>query len=197
MGTDHWSTVMGSYRFVSTWKLRAPQEAVWERLADPEEWQSSWRWLDRVELLRPGDEDGVGARRRYVVRSPLPYSLTFGLRTTSVKPPHTWEAEASGELEGTGRWDLTYQEGVTTARYTWDVRTSKAWMNVVGPLARPAFGWAHGVVMRDGARSLARDLGAELLSVDGSADPPSRTWPVGAAGIFLLLLAARRLLRPL
>jgi hypothetical protein len=64
------------------------------------------------------------------------------------------EGRADGELRGTGRWRLFEQDGVTAVLYEWDVETTRAWMNAIGPLARPVFNWNHDVVMRWGGRLL-------------------------------------------
>jgi hypothetical protein len=50
--------------------------------------------------------------------------------------------------------------------YEWNVRTAKAWMNRIAPIARPAFEWNHDAVMRQGGEGLARRLGVELLVHD-------------------------------
>jgi hypothetical protein len=71
---------------------------------------------------------------------------------------------ASGELEGTGTWRLFEQEGVTAVVYDWRVRSTKRWMNMLAPVARPVFEYNHDVVMRWGGEGLARRLGVELLA---------------------------------
>ena len=48
--------------------------------------------------------------------------------------------------------------------YEWNVRTTKAWMNVIGPVARPLFAYNHDVVMRWGGEGLAQRLGCNLLA---------------------------------
>jgi hypothetical protein len=118
----------------------------------------------RVEELAGGDEAGVGSRRRYVWRSKLPYTLAFDMETTVVEPMSRLEGRASGELEGTGDWEFSEADGVTTARYTWQVRTTQRWMNLLAPLLRPAFAWNHDYVMKSGAEGLARLLSAELIA---------------------------------
>jgi hypothetical protein len=69
-----------------------------------------------------------------------------------------------GELEGTGRWRLFEQDGVTAVLYEWNVRTTRRWMNLLAPVARPVFEYNHDVVMRWGGEGLARRLGVELLA---------------------------------
>jgi hypothetical protein len=104
----------------------------------------------------------VGELDRFIWRSVLPYSLGFDLRVTRVEPPYLIEGHATGELEGVGTWRLYQGQGVAIV-YDWRVRTTKPWMNILGPLARPAFAWNHDVVMRQGAEGLAAQLGATLL----------------------------------
>jgi hypothetical protein len=51
--------------------------------------------------------------------------------------------------------------------YSWQVRTTKAWINLSGPLARPAFRWNHDRVMHQGGVGLAKRLGASLVLHNG------------------------------
>jgi hypothetical protein len=115
-----------------------------------------------VEELEPGAADGVGKRLRLLFRTRLPYTLGFDVRVTRVQRPSELEAEATGELEGTGRWTLTPADGGTLVRYNWDIRTTRWWMNLLAPVARPMFSWNHDQLMREGGQSLARHLGADL-----------------------------------
>jgi len=48
--------------------------------------------------------------------------------------------------------------------YDWRVRTTKRWMNLASPIARPIFKWNHDRVMRWGGEGLARHLGCRLLA---------------------------------
>jgi uncharacterized protein YndB with AHSA1/START domain len=155
---------VAGYRFVTAWQLRAPLEDVWRAIVASESWPSWWKGVVRVEELAAGDAAGVGGKRRYVWRSKLPYTLAFDMETTVVEPMSRLEGRASGELEGTGAWEFTTADGVTTARYTWQVQTTRRWMNLLAPLLRPAFAWNHDYVMKAGAVGLARLLNAELVS---------------------------------
>ncbi len=44
------------------------------------------------------------------------------------------------------------------ATYSWEVSTTRRWMNRIAPLARPAFAFNHDYVMRQGAHGLATQL---------------------------------------
>ena len=158
---------MSEYRFLTTWCLEAPIEPVWEAIYDSERWPDWWRGVERVVELEPAGEDGTGQVARYTWKSRLPYELTFIVRSTRSERPHLLEGEASGELAGTGRWRLFESGGATAVLYEWDVHTTRPWMNLLAPIARPVFAWNHDYVMRNGAVGLARLLDARLLTAGG------------------------------
>ena len=154
------------YSFLTTWLLECERERVWEAIYDSEAWPSWWRGVERVVKVTPGDEQGVGEISHYTWRSKLPYELTFETRTTRVERPRLLEGQASGELAGVGLWRFFEQDGVTAVTYDWRIETTKRWMNVLGPIARPAFEWNHDWVMANGATGLAGLLGCRLLAAD-------------------------------
>jgi uncharacterized protein YndB with AHSA1/START domain len=154
------------YRFLTTWVLAAERERVWDALHDSADWPQWWRGVERVEEIEPGGADGVGQLSRYTWKSKLPYELVFDMRTTRVERPHLTEGEATGELAGIGRWRLYEDDGTTAVVYEWSVHTTKAWMNLLAPLARPVFAWNHDWVMAHGGEGLARLLGCRLLASD-------------------------------
>jgi len=157
---------MREYRFLTTWLIAAPREPVWDAIYDSERWPDWWRGVLEAEKLVEGDEDGVGQYGRYVWKSKLPYRLEFFVRTTKVEKPRLLEGNAEGELAGVGRWRLFEQGGVTAVLYEWNVRTTRAWMNLLAPVARPIFAVNHDYVMRNGGEGLARLLGGALLARD-------------------------------
>ena len=154
------------FRLVTDWAIAAPVEAVWHALTAPEDWPSWWSAVEKVELLQPGNADGIGAYRRMTWRTALPYRLSFNMRTTRVEPMQVIEGRADGELDGTGCWTLTPVATGTRVRYEWTVEITKPWMRLLAPLARPVFAWNHGAVMDWGRDGLARMLAAQRT--DGS-----------------------------
>jgi hypothetical protein len=155
---------MASYSFLTTWIVDASREDVWEAIYAIERWPEWWRGVHAVEKLEHGDADGVGALYRQEWRSVIPYPVRFETRITRIELPHLIEADADGELAGTGRWRF-FGGRETAVTYEWNVRTTRAWMNLVAPLARPIFRWNHNVVMHQGGEGLAELLGARLLAV--------------------------------
>lgn len=156
---------MVEYRFVTIWRIEAPVEAVWDAIYQSDRWPAWWDSVKRVVEITPGDEHGIGSVRRYTWKSRLPYLLTFDLRVTRVERPRLLEGVSTGELVGRGTWTLSTDGRLTTIRNTWDVQTTQWWMNLLAPIARPAFGWNHAYSMRRGGEGLARLLGARLVSI--------------------------------
>ena len=67
------------------------------------------------------------------------------------------------ELQGRGLWQLSTENGETIVRYDWNVETTKRWMILLSPIARPLFEWNHNVVMSWGAQGLAQRLGTSVI----------------------------------
>jgi uncharacterized protein YndB with AHSA1/START domain len=152
------------YEFLTSWLLESPREPVWEAIHDQERWPSWWRGVEEAEEVRPGADDGLGSITRMVWKSLLPYRVEFQVTTTRVERPFLLEADAVGELAGVGRWRLFERDGVTAALYEWNVSTTKSWMNLIAPLARPVFEWNHDWVMARGGEGIAELLGCRLLA---------------------------------
>ena len=131
---------------------------MWEALRDAERWPEWWRGVERVTELTP--------ERRYLIawRSRIPYELEFEFEVLELDPPSSMSGKATGELTGTGQWRLFEHEAVTAVTYDWNVRTTRAWMNALAPVAKPVFEYNHNVVMRWGGEGLARRLGCNLLA---------------------------------
>lgn len=156
---------MTEYLFVSKWRFDAPVEQVWEAIVHVEAWPQWWPGVESVKALRPGDARGLGRIDRYTWKSRLPYRLVFDLSITQCEAPAKFGGDAIGELAGTALWNLQSDGGTTSTQFTWNVRTTQWWMNLLAPIARPIFAWNHDVIMEWGADGLAKHLGARRLPV--------------------------------
>jgi carbon monoxide dehydrogenase subunit G len=177
---------MADYHYVSTWQLQAPIEQVWAALNDLEHLPTWYSGVQEARELTPGDAQGVGRRVRYVIKGRLPLRLAFEATTTRSLPPLDQELRAEGELAGTGRWSLDQHGQVTTARYTWDVRTTRPWMNLLAPLARPVFTWNSRGVMLQAGEGLARFLGVPLVNAEFTAPSGLGARRLGWAALAML-----------
>jgi uncharacterized protein YndB with AHSA1/START domain len=154
---------MAEFRFVTTWCIEAPIDDTYRVLTESRYWPSWWKSLIEVEELALGDSHGIGRAYRYTWKSRLGYCLCFDIRVTRVQVPRLIEGAASGDVQGVGRWQLIEEGRVTRVRYEWQVHTTRRWMNLVAPVARPLFTWSHHAVMQEGAVGLARRLKGRLL----------------------------------
>ncbi len=155
---------MEFYEFVTIWRFDAPIEKVWAVIEDSENWSDWWKGVLRVEQIKQGDENGIGSIHRSTWKSALPYKLEFDTELIKIEHLKTIEAKAFGELEGVGLWSFTViNDNETLVRYDWKVRTTKRWMRILSPIAKPFFKWNHDVIMTWGGEGLAKKLGCKLL----------------------------------
>jgi hypothetical protein len=161
------------YSFVTRWQTDAPIAAVIDVLKRVDEWPDWWHGVDAVEQVAAGDAQGIGATHRFTFRGRLPYSLVFSIRVTQVIAPHRLAGVATGELEGTGIWTLRNGDGSTHIEYDWDVRTTRWWMNLLAPVARPVFIRNHDAIMEWGRIGLGERLGTPVhRETDGASPEP-------------------------
>ena len=145
---------MRQYRFTTRWQFEIPLERVWDEIYAMDEWPAWWKYVESVELLRPGSEGNRGSIRRIRWSTALPYSLTFDSELVSIEPHKRIEGRAFGDLEGKGIWTFESRLGVCYVQYDWIVNTTKKWMNILAPLAWPLFRWNHNQVMQAGFEGL-------------------------------------------
>lgn len=151
------------YSFTTIWKIKAPLQEVWQVIYAHEEWPDWWKGVIKAETLQEGDESNLGKKVRYTWKSFLPYALTFDMESCNIQEPFVLEGIASGELEGEGKWQFEEHDGITTLQYNWNVNTTKKWMNDFSFMLKPLFKWNHDIVMKWGAKGLAKKLNATLI----------------------------------
>ncbi len=134
-------------------------------LADCESWPQWWRGVEAVDELEGGDAERVGSAYRVRWRAPIvPYRVRFDFHVDVVDEPHSMAGHARGALAGDGWWRLFEDDGVSAVTFDWEVRTTRAWMNALAPVARPVFTASHHRLMGRGGEDLARRLEVELLA---------------------------------
>ena len=140
------------YRFQSEWWLEASRLRVFEALKDLESYVEWWPEVKEVKRIAEG-------RFEMVARATLPYELRF-ITSQSVLDESTGIIEAGlrGDLNGFSRWTLSQRNGHTVAVFDEEVHTGKRLLNVLAPVARPAFRYNHTLMMRHGQEGLQRLL---------------------------------------
>lgn len=187
---------MADYRFETSWRLPASQSEAWAVLSDGEAWSEWWPSVRRVERLTDGAPNGVGRLLRYHFGTRLPYTLTFEARLVEVTEPSRLVAAAEGELAGQWSCDLTQDGGDVVLRHVWSVSTTRAWMNLLAPVAAPVFAWNHAALMREGGQGFADRLGTRVV-VEGDPGLPGTAPALALAGgaaalVLWLVVRARR-----
>ena len=153
-----------TYSFITRWQIAAPLEQVWQAIYESKRWPEWWRSVKAVREVVKGDEQGIGSIRIYTLSSPAKYNLCFSLLLTERVDHSLLKGTASGQLEGTGAWYFKEHNGISHIECHWQVATTIPWMNHLGFLLAPFFRYNHALVMRQGAKSLARKLNAQLVS---------------------------------
>ena len=164
---------MAEYRLLTIWHIEAPLEAVYAAIHNSPRWPDWWSGMQKVEEISAGDASGINSVLRYVWQGQLPYRMVFEVRATRIEKCVAIEGAVQGDLEGVGRWHFISEGAVSVVQYEWHVRSTRLWMNLIAPFARPMFIHNHGILMRQGAEGLARQLGAPLVaqeSIDLMAD---------------------------
>lgn len=158
---------MAEFHFVTIWCIEAPLPQVCDAILSCLNWPKWWKSVKKVEEVDSQDSDGIGGLLRFTWKGQLPYWLTFDIRVVRIVPLMTLEAHASGELEGVGCWHFWHDKNsaITVVRYEWHVRTTRLWMNLLAPIAKPLFKWNHDKIMRQGGEGLARLLKARLTDI--------------------------------
>ncbi|MER2538358.1 MAG: SRPBCC family protein [Azonexus sp.] len=159
---------MAEYHLRTIWRIKAPLEKVYDAILNSLAWPEWWPGVEKVEQTACGDADGINSIRRYSWRGELPYSLILDVRATGIQKLVAIEGEATGDLEGFGRWHFSRKGLITTVHFDWHVHSTKWWMNLVAPVARALFIRNHSLIMTQGGEGLARRLKISLLSQENT-----------------------------
>jgi hypothetical protein len=102
--------VASKYVFVDEWDVDAPQEAVFDAVADARTYPDWWRPV--YKRVDGDDPPAVGAETLHYFKGRLPYTLEMRARMTSIDRPRTFEVDVDGDLRGYGKW--TFNAGGRT-----------------------------------------------------------------------------------
>jgi ribosome-associated toxin RatA of RatAB toxin-antitoxin module len=137
-----------SYVFQSRWLVPAPTDECYDVLRDIEAYPQWWPEIKEVHML---DNDTASLR----ARSFLPYYLDFeSSRSRDDREAGVLEARLSGDLDGFSRWTIVPTAEGSMIVFDEEVVTSKRLLNVLAPIARPAFKMNHTFMMRHGEAGL-------------------------------------------
>ncbi len=148
-----------SYRFVTRWRVEGTAEEVYRIIEDvtafPRWWPAVWL---KVEVLDPGDADGIGKVVRLTSKGWLPYILHWTARTVDKEFPSRVVLRASGDFDGEGRWLFRTEGSNVLVEYVWTIEASKPLLRHLSFLLKPIFSANHHWAMARGEESLRLEL---------------------------------------
>lgn len=153
---------MTDYSFVTIWQINAPLLRVWDILADVERWPDWWTSIERVQVIEPGNANGIGERIRVTLRMPLHLHWTFDECIIQLQAPNLLELDLVDGQAGIDQFYLARSGNGTLFRYDLTLQISNRWMNWLMQIARPVVQWSHTAAVREGARGLARLLKTQV-----------------------------------
>jgi hypothetical protein len=140
------------YDLADTWRVDAAPDDVFAVLADLAAYP---RWWPEVRTAERLDERSV----RLTCRSALPYDLRFvAVERRRDARAGIIEGELRGDLDGWSRWTIRPAAPGTWADFREVVVTTRRFMNVLAPVARPLFLRNHARMMRNGEEGLRAHL---------------------------------------
>jgi uncharacterized protein YndB with AHSA1/START domain len=145
--------VMASeYIFVDEWDVDAPQEAVFDALADGRTYPDWWTPTYLEAETDGPPEPGRVARHRF--KGKLPYVLETTTRLTCVDRPDRVEADVDGDLRGRAMWTLTPRGSKVHVRFDFRVFADRPFLRYLTPILRPLFRWNHKQAIAYAVRNL-------------------------------------------
>jgi hypothetical protein len=173
------------YHFVTQWRVAGTVEEVKDVLGDGDGLAVARWWPSvylSIEQPEQGGEGGLGRVLDLHTKGWLPYTLRWRLRVTEPLTDRGYALEATGDLEGTGRWTFTQDGPEVEIVYDWRVQATKPLLRRLGWLLRPAFSANHQWAMRRGEESLRLELRRRRRGAQGSLTsippppPPTFRW---------------------
>ena len=151
--------VSADYSFLTTWRLQATCEEIYRTLEDVEALTRWWPsvYLD-VKILEKGAPGGVGKLVELHTKGWLPYTLRWKFRVTETHFPTGFALEAFGDFVGTGVWNFRQEGDTCVVTYDWRISAEKPLLKKLTWLLRPVFSANHEWAMRQGYKSLQREL---------------------------------------
>ena len=129
------------YVFIDEWDVSAPQEAVFDALADARTYPEWWRPV-YISMESDGAPE-VGRASRQEFKGQLPYHLKTTSTIVSLDRPDGFEVDVVGDLTGKGVWTLTPKDGGVHVHFDWRVIADRPLLRILTPLLRPLFRWNH------------------------------------------------------
>jgi hypothetical protein len=170
------------YHFITRWRVEGTVNEVSDILKEAERLPLWWPsvYLD-VEVLDPGDDEGIGKVVSLYTKGWLPYTLRWQFRVTESRYPHGFSLRAWGDFDGEGAWTFEQDGGQVNVVYDWRISADKPLLRRLSFLLKPIFSANHRWAMERGEESLRLELERRRARTPEEArrvpPPPPPTFP--------------------
>lgn len=180
------------YHFITNWRIKGNVKEINEIIADASDLP---RWWPSVylesQILKKGDEQGVGSEISLYTKGYLPYTLRWQFTVAQVEPLKTIRIEAKGDFVGYGIWTFQADGDYVNIKYDWNIQAEKPLLRNLTFLLRPIFSANHHWAMAMGESSLKLELARRHAASDEeraklpAPPPPTPNSMLGFLGLLL------------
>ena len=181
---------LNDYHFITNWRVKGTVQEVADVIGDVAGLVRWWPsvYLD-VDMLKAGDERGVGSEYSLYTKGWLPYTLRWNFRVTDSNYPYGSSLEAQGDFNGRGIWTYEQDGDWVNITYDWKIRADKPLLRLLSPIMKPIFSANHRWAMEMGRDSLELELARrQAATPEERALIPAPCGPVTLSGLMPRLL---------
>ena len=176
------------YHFITHWRVKSTIKEVAEILDNAADLVRWWPavYLD-VQVLQPGNEQGLGKVVSLYTKGWLPYTLRWQFRVTQVRADG-FTLEAWGDFDGRGIWTFEQYGPWVNVTYDWNILAEKPLLRYFSFIMKPIFSANHRWAMAKGEESLNLELARRhAITQEERALVPAPPQPTTTSSVPLLL----------
>ena len=176
------------YHFITHWRVKSTIKEVADILDNAADLVRWWPavYLD-VQVLQPGNEQGLGKVVSLYTKGWLPYTLRWQFRVTQVRADG-FTLEAWGDFEGRGIWTFEQDGPLVNVTYDWNILAEKPLLRYFSFIMKPIFSANHRWAMAKGEESLNLELARRhAITQEERALVPAPPQPTTTSSVPLLL----------
>lgn len=121
--------------------LPAPPAAIWTAIGQMDSFETWWAWLR--ELRVEGAPLETGCVLHGLVAPPVPYRMRLRVALVRCDPPHSIDADVSGDLVGRARIRFDPDPAGTRVTVGWTVEMMQRPMRIAARVGSPLLRWGH------------------------------------------------------
>src|SRR5256885_9468776 len=185
------------YHFITHWRVQGTVKEVTEIIDDAADLVRWWPSVYLgVEVLKPGDANGLGKEVALYTKGWLPYTLRWQFRVTEVRPDG-FTLVAWGDFDGRGIWTFEQDGEWVNVIYDWKIKAEKPLLRYFSIIMKPIFSANHHWAMAKGEESLKLELARlhaaskdELVRIPAPPQPTIRSTAPLLLGTTAMLIIA-------